>query len=121
MKDMFRPVPEEDCSMSADVESILQALKERLETLYGSRLRRLVLFGSHARGEAGAESDIDILMILDEVCDFWKEFERIEEITGTLSLEHDTVLSVFPMSERDDREGRTPFLLNVRREGIPVP
>lgn len=80
-----------------------------------------MLFGSHARGEAGAESDIDILMVLDEVPDFWKEFRRIEEISSTLSLEHDTVISVFPMSERDYREGKTPFLSNVRREGIPVP
>lgn len=107
--------------MSADIESILHTLKERLEALYGTRLRSLVLFGSHARGEAAAESDIDVLMILDEVPDFWKEFDRIEEITGTLSLEHDTVISVFPMSERDYLEGKTPFLLNVRREGIPVP
>lgn len=107
--------------MSTDVESILHTLKEQMEALYGPRLRRLLLFGSQARGEAGAGSDIDILMILDEVSDFWKEFKRIEEITGALSLEHDTVISVFPMSEGDYREGKTPFLLNVRREGIPVP
>ena len=28
--------------------------------------RRIVLFGSHARGEAGPDSDIDLLVILDD-------------------------------------------------------
>ncbi|MCX7383706.1 MAG: nucleotidyltransferase domain-containing protein [Alphaproteobacteria bacterium] len=30
------------------------------------RPRRVVLFGSRARGEAGADSDIDLLVILDD-------------------------------------------------------
>ena len=30
------------------------------------RPRRVILFGSHARGEAGPDSDIDLLVVLDD-------------------------------------------------------
>ncbi len=33
-----------------EVEAILQELKQRLQQLYGERLKGLYLFGSHARG-----------------------------------------------------------------------
>jgi predicted nucleotidyltransferase len=107
--------------METKVETIVQEARQQLMNLYGSRFRKLILFGSQARGESVAGSDVDLLVILDQVPDFWSEFRKIEEITSRLSLEHDAVISVFPMSERDYQERQTPFLLNVRREGVSVP
>jgi uncharacterized protein len=102
------------------VQPILNELKQRLDNLYGAHLRKLILYGSYARGKASAESDIDILIILDECGDFWSEFQKFEEITSQLSLEHDRVVLAFPMSKRDYQERQTPFLLNVRREEVLV-
>ncbi|MCE2977505.1 MAG: nucleotidyltransferase domain-containing protein [Pseudanabaena sp. CoA8_M7] len=34
--------------------------------LYGDRLFSLILFGSHAKGEATSESDIDVMAVLAE-------------------------------------------------------
>ncbi|HEX9757093.1 MAG TPA: nucleotidyltransferase domain-containing protein [Nitrospiria bacterium] len=107
--------------MDTKIQFIVSKLKHRLDKIYGARLRKLILYGSHARGEAIAGSDIDVLLILDECRDFWSEFEKIEDLTSQISLEHDIVVSVFPMSERDYQERQTPFLLNVRREGMLVP
>lgn len=107
--------------MGTQTESVVREVRRQLVKLYGSRFRRLILFGSHARGEAAVGSDVDLLLVLDQVGDFWSEFEKIEEITCRLSLEHDMVISVFPMSEPEYQERQTPFLLNVRREGVPVP
>jgi predicted nucleotidyltransferase len=42
---------------------LLDELKERLTSAYGDRLHAVVLFGSEARGEAGPDSDIDVLRI----------------------------------------------------------
>lgn len=107
--------------METKAESIIKEVRQQLVNLYGSRFRKLILFGSQARGEAVAGSDVDLLLILDQVRDFWSEFQKIEEITSRLSLEHDMVISVFPMSEPEYQERQTLFLLNVRREGVPVP
>ncbi|MEL6222113.1 MAG: nucleotidyltransferase domain-containing protein, partial [Cyanobacteria bacterium J06627_8] len=43
---------------------VLDSLSNYLNHLYGQQLEELILFGSHARGEATPESDIDVLVVL---------------------------------------------------------
>ncbi|WP_263363372.1 nucleotidyltransferase domain-containing protein [Pseudanabaena sp. UWO310] len=46
------------------IQPTLHELKLGLKELYGDRLVKLILFGSHARGEANPDSDIDLLAVL---------------------------------------------------------
>ena len=50
--------------MSEKLKAILAALRSHFEEIYGDRLVKMVLFGSQARGEADADSDIDVLVVL---------------------------------------------------------
>lgn len=80
----------------------------------------MVLFGSQARGDEGAASDIDVLVILSGEVTPGEEIARTGPITAVLSLQNDVVIScVFMSSERWERE-KSPLLLNARREGVPV-
>jgi predicted nucleotidyltransferase len=47
------------------VERFGRALRER----FGSRVRDVILFGSHARGEAHEESDADVMVAVDDLTD----------------------------------------------------
>lgn len=47
------------------VASALKQLRAALEQRFGSRLLRLRLFGSYARGEADEDSDVDVPIVLD--------------------------------------------------------
>jgi len=49
------------------VEHWIELMVERLATQFSPQ--RIVLFGSRARGDAGLESDVDLLVVLDEVGD----------------------------------------------------
>ena len=49
------------------MEAWMRQLSHRLQDAFGQRLRFVGLQGSRARGEAGPESDIDAVVILDEV------------------------------------------------------
>lgn len=62
--------------MDAGIQAILSELRERLQAIYGSRLDRLVLFGSQARGEAVAGSDVDVLVVLQGPVDAGLEIAR---------------------------------------------
>jgi predicted nucleotidyltransferase len=53
--------------MKENIQRLRKELKDPLECLYGQRLKGVFLFGSYARGEADAESDIDVLIVLDHI------------------------------------------------------
>jgi len=104
--------------MSARIQLLLAELRGRLETLYGPRLLRLMLYGSQARGDAEPGSDIDVLVVLAGPVRPGEEIRRAGGITAALSLENNIVIScAFISSERFESE-ESPLMLNVRREGI---
>ena len=53
---------------------------------------RVVLFGSHARGEAGADSDVDLLVIEPRVEDRFAEIVRLQRVLAPLRLPADVVV-----------------------------
>jgi predicted nucleotidyltransferase len=106
--------------MTEEIRQVLRALKQGLAQLYGERLKGVYLFGSYARGEADAESDIDVLIVLDRVDNYSQEIERTSELVSTLSLQCDRSISRVFVSERRWQEERTMFFLNVREEAVPA-
>lgn len=106
--------------MDARVKAILTELGDDFRSLYGDRLVRLVLFGSHARGDAVPGSDIDVLVVLRGPVEPSLEIERTGRSKAKLCLEYDEVVSTtFVSAERYEAE-RSPLLLNVRNEGVVV-
>ena len=102
------------------IQGVLTHLRRRFAELYGPRLDRLFLFGSRARGDAEEGADLDILVVLHGEVRPGEEIRRTGGIVAELSLANDLVIScAFVSSERFMVE-RSPFLLNVRREGIAV-
>ena len=97
---------------------VLCALRSSLESLYGPRFAQMLVFGSYARGEADAESDVDILIALNGEVSPGPEISRVCEITAPLSLENDMVISCVIVPLEELQRGRSPLMINVRAEGI---
>jgi predicted nucleotidyltransferase len=102
----------------AEVRAILAELRLGLESIYGARLCGLYLFGSYARGEAEPESDVDVLIVLDQVSDYPAEVDRTGVLASALSLRHGLSLSRVFMNRRAWAEGTDFSVNNVRQEGI---
>jgi predicted nucleotidyltransferase len=51
-------------ALSALEHAALDDLRARLDARFGARLERFVLFGSRARGEGRADSDLDVLAVV---------------------------------------------------------
>jgi predicted nucleotidyltransferase len=103
-----------------DPVEIATAVAGDLRTLYGVRLRRLLLFGSWARGDAHPESDIDLLVVLDKVDSPWEELRRMDEILWRHSYESNAVISAVPVAEGAFADATEPLLIRARTEGRAV-
>jgi hypothetical protein len=116
-----RPEPELPAPPATmDAEEIARAVAADLRELYGERLRDVVLFGSRARGDADPESDIDLLVVLDEVTSRRRELLYADPILWRHSLANDVVVSEVPVSAADYAAAATPLLIQARTEGFSV-
>lgn len=99
---------------------LLQKIKEHLQMLFGERFRGLLLYGSAARGDAGPDSDIDVMCLLDGPDDgnaLWK----ITQDLYALQLEiPDRELHVIPVNAKDFESGEFALFRIARKEGVPV-
>ena len=104
-----------------DAMLILAQAYEMCQKLYDGKVRDAYLYGSYARGDYHAESDVDIMMVVAEE-DKYLRGKRIalSEINDRLSLTHDITVSVksSPKDRFDRMQDALPFYHNVVKEGI---
>ncbi len=86
-----------------------------------SRIVRVVLFGSRARGTHRHDSDYDMLLVVDRKDD--DLLDVLYEAVMDVLLQHGRLISlkVFPEGEFARlRALRTPFMQHIEHEGIVV-
>ncbi|MBD3243881.1 MAG: nucleotidyltransferase domain-containing protein [Chitinivibrionales bacterium] len=102
--------------VSAMVESAARVLKDAACRLYGPRLVSIALFGSAARGVATPESDLDVLVVADELpkgrMSRAREFERVETEVETALAAKCLPLSPVFKSREEVRRG-SPLLWDM--------
>jgi len=103
-----------------DLAIILRKLNKALKRLLGQRLEAVYLYGSHARGDARPDSDIDVLIVIKGAFNYFDMVQKVSRQTAKLSLEYNTVISCVYATKDDYEHRRTPLLLNIRREGVAV-
>ena len=104
--------------MAMTTPEIAQWCKNILKSYYGSRLKGLVLYGSVARNQASAGSDIDLLVLLNEPFDHFDELRRIVDLLYPVQLESERLISAKPAAEDEFELGRLQLYRNVKREGL---
>ncbi len=100
------------------IEAVLKEFREKVERLYGQRLKNIILYGSWARNEATQDSDIDLAVVLSGDVVAGKEIDRLIDIVTDINLNYGVLLSIYPVSENDYTEVNSPLLMNLRKEGV---
>lgn len=98
--------------------SLLRRIRSELEAAYGGRLRLVLLYGSEARGKARPDSDIDVLVLLDQVSDYSDELRRCLDALYPLALKLNRRISAKPVDERQYETADCPLYRRVHQEGI---
>jgi predicted nucleotidyltransferase len=91
------------------------------QTSLGSKLDKVILYGSYARGDFNDDSDIDIIVLADIPCkDRGYERNKIRTILGSIDLDYNVILTLKII----DRETFytflpvEPFFSNVMKDGV---
>ena len=103
--------------MQGDGTSILMKLAEKVRNKYPQA--RVWLFGSHARGTATKESDLDICVVLPEVHP--DDRLAVSDMAWEIGFDCDVHVSTIVVSEKDFEEGpvsSSPLVETIRTEGI---
>lgn len=106
--------------MEKRIGEIVQRVKKFLDERFGAQLKAVILYGSHARGRATEDSDVDLLVVVDDSLKPDEVRRSLSDLLLDILLEEGELVSVLVLSESFYRSYNSPFLLNVRREGVPV-
>lgn len=97
---------------------IIEQIRQTMRRIAPSA--QTILFGSEARGEARTDSDIDLLILLDEERLSLAQEEAVTLPLYELELRTGVSISpiVMPRKQWENRPFKTPFYVNVTNEGI---
>ena len=103
--------------------ALLLEFKERLPPDPAGHVKRLIVFGSRARGQATEDSDLDVLALVDKKT---PELERqLEDVMYQVMWDHDfkPIVSLKVLEESQYSNALSKgfsFYLHVEKEGVPV-
>ena len=99
-------------------QKVIDALKEQLLAEFADEVHSIVLFGSVARGEANADSDVDVLIISDASRE---NKRRMHDISTHIDLETEVFTQLMFFSNRRLERAarmRSWFFIDVMNEGV---
>ncbi|MEX2706692.1 MAG: nucleotidyltransferase domain-containing protein [Candidatus Freyarchaeota archaeon] len=104
--------------MDKRIKELINQIKEHLIKVYGKKVKQVILYGSHARGQATKDSDIDVLVVVDDSLNPSKVRESLGDTILDILLEKGELVSVLVVPEHLFKNYNSPFLLNVKSEGV---
>ncbi len=105
--------------MQLEEKKALNELKRVLQDRCGAV--SVVVYGSKARGDDSPDSDIDVMIVLE---DYTPQIEAaVDEAVYEVNLAHDCLISVVIFSRWELEEGplaESPLYKRILAEGVPV-
>ena len=106
---------------ASELNNILDKLAASLKSVYGNKLKAVILYGSVARGTATEESDIDIMVLIDGTAQELRTFEdQLSDVSADISIKYFKVFSIMDISYQEYMRwmNTLPFYKNVSQEGV---
>ena len=107
--------------MSQTMQSLIEQYIVEIKKIYGVHLRKVILYGSYARGDFRSDSDVDIMILLDISDVELKAYsQQLSYMTYDFNLDND--LDIKPIAKSEEHFNKWvvnyPFYANVNKEGV---
>lgn len=102
---------------------IVYKFAQQIKDIYGNSLKKVIVYGSYARGDYQESSDIDIMILVDvSDTEIKKRFNSVCDLAFDYELEYGIVIS--PLVKNEEHfikwSKTLPFYRNVKQEGVTV-
>lgn len=105
------------------IENIVQEFINKVYELLGTRAKKIILYGSYARGDYNDNSDIDIMILTgltdDEII---KYRDCVTDIAYDIEEIYNFDIMLSPLVKNIDKFNywleALPFYMNVQKEGV---
>ena len=107
--------------MPQTIQSLIEKYVIEIQKIYGTHLKRIILYGSYARGDFKGDSDVDIMILLDMSDLELKEYsQRLFYMTYDFNLDNDIDIKPIAKSESHFKKWivNYAFYANVQKEGV---
>ena len=103
------------------INNVINEFITGVNKILGSRVKKIILYGSYARGDFNKSSDIDIMILTDLTDDeIIKYRTQIWNFAYDIEFDNDVILS--PLVKNIDKFNywleALPFYMNVEKEGV---
>ena len=107
--------------MPQTMQSLIEKYIMEIREIYGTHLKRIILYGSYARGDFKADSDVDIMILLDmSDLELKKYSQRLSYMTYDFNLDND--IDIKPIAKSENHFNKWivnyAFYANIQREGV---
>ena len=103
------------------IDNIIQEFVEEVKKVMGKRVKKIILYGSYARGDYNKSSDIDIMILTDLNFEEIEQYrDKVSDIAFDIELEKGVVISpiIKNIEKYNSRININPFYKNIQREGV---
>lgn len=103
------------------INKALEKLTKGIQEIFGNRAKKVILYGSYARGDFNKHSDVDVMILTDIPEEELYQFkDKIWDYAYDIDLEEDVLFSVLVKNIKTYNEwlDYNMFYMNVQKEGV---